>query len=418
MKRADLEGLSLEELYRVAEAQGIREAAGLPREALIERLVSDRPRKKGAATPTAPAATAAAADPKPGSRPSARKTAKATPAPDTDAEAPPTADRPPAPGPRAAAGRRHSAGIPSGVAPDRPQGHDTESMARLYLEQGEFGRAAGLFRDLLRLRPDDAELRDGLAVAERAEAGLQTGAAPGTRPDDPPPRPAPPPPGAGEPIGMLDLEEPPDTYGLDECELLFKDPHYVFVYWEVTERGLGAARRDLGDEGSESRLVVRLFAQHDRGDRGTERESRDHFVDWNNGRRYFPSPRPGARVRAAIGLVTPSGLFAPIAHSSQIHVPPAEPATTVASEWLEVAPARTRGMSAEPIGLPARGKGTGERVVPLGQGGSARSPAYLERGGASEGIRPPGSPPAEAPPTDDGGTSPTLPWRSRPGSKQ
>jgi len=414
MKRADLEGLSLDELYRVAEAQGIREAAGLPRETLIERLVSDRPRKKAAA-PAAPPSPPAEAGP--GARPSSRKATKAAPS-DAVAEPPANADRAPAPSPRATASRRHSAGIPSGVAPDRPQGHDTESMARMYLEQGEFARAAGLFRDLLRLRPDDAELRDGLAVAERAEAGLQTGAAPGTRAQSASEAPAPSPPRPSEPIGMLDLEEPPDTYGLDECELLFKDPHYVFVYWEVTERGLSAARRDLGDEGRESRLVVRLFAQHDRGDRGTERESRDHFVDWNNGRRYFPSPRPGARVRAAIGLVTPSGLFAPIAHSSQIHVPPAEPASTLATDWLEVTPARTRGLSAEPIGRPSRGSGTGERVVPLGQGGSARAPAYLERGGASERIRPPGSPPAEAPPTDDGGTSPTLPWRSRPGSKQ
>jgi hypothetical protein len=414
MKRADLEGLSLEELYRVAAAQGILEAAGLPRETLIERLASDRPRKKaGVAAPPPPASPGKA---KPSSQPSARKARKAAAPPEAAEEAPPGADRS---GPRAAAApRRHSAGIPSGVAPDRPQGHDTESMARLYLEQGEYARAAGLFRDLLRLRPDDPELSDGLLVAERAEAGLRTGAPAGAVPADPPEPPPPPRPAPGEPIGMLDLEEPPDTYGLDECELLFKDPHYVFVYWEVTERGLGAARRDLGDEASDARLVVRLFAQHDRADRGSERESRDHFVDWNNGRRYFASPRPGARVRAAIGLVTPSGLFAPIAHSSQIHVPPAEPAVTVATDWLEVTPARTRGLAAEPIGLPARGAGTGERVVPLGPGGGARASANLERGGASERIRPPGSPSGSSGPPDDGGTSPTLPWRSRPGSKQ
>ena len=42
MKRAELEALTLEALYRVAQERGMREASGLPREVLIERLADDR----------------------------------------------------------------------------------------------------------------------------------------------------------------------------------------------------------------------------------------------------------------------------------------------------------------------------------------------------------------------------------------
>ena len=54
------------------------------------------------------------------------------------------------------------------------------------------------------------------------------------------------PPRASEPIGMLDFEELPEHYGVDECEVLDKDPFWVFAYWEVTDRGLAAARGAAG----------------------------------------------------------------------------------------------------------------------------------------------------------------------------
>src|SRR5262249_13460360 len=145
----------------------------------------------------------------------------------------------------------------------------------------------------------------------------------------------------------------------------------------------------------------RIFSQHERdgrGDRGPERESRDHVLDWNHGRRYFQSPRPGAKVRAAVGLVTPSGLFAPIAHSSQLRVPPAEPSAHVSTEWMEVTPARTRGLEREPIGAPLRGAPTGERIMAEGlavPGGIYESPG---RGGSSEQVPPGARGGAEGPP--------------------
>ena len=426
MKRAELDAMTLEELYRLAEDRGIREAPGLPREVLVARLASDRP-----PAPTHHHAAQGRGESarehsrerdledqhrseaqRRGPRASSESGPLSTPpgsVPASSSVTPPSGTR---------QSRRHPAGIPSGVQPDRPQGHDTESMARLYLEQGDADRAAELYRELLRLRPDDTMLVAGLATAERLLGIAPAPAAPATG-APPPGHPAAPAP--GEPLGMLDLEEPPDAYGIDDCELLFKDPHSLFIYWEVTDGGLAAARRHLGEEAQAARLVVRIFSHLERdarGDRGPERESRDHALDWNHGRRYFPSPRPGAKVRAAVGLVTPSGLFAPIAHSSQMRVPPAEPSAHVSTEWMEVTPARTRGLEREPIGAPQRGEPTGERIIngdrEVGGGGGPGGPG-APRGGSSERSIP-GAPGGSSSPGGPTGSSPSSPWRWRPGS--
>lgn len=183
----------------------------------------------------------------------------------------------------------------------------------------------------------------------------------------------------GEPIGMLDFEELPETYGVDECEVLFKDPFWVFAYWEVTDGGLSSARAQLGQSAAAARLVLRMFTTLPSPD-GVERRTDDVELPWNHGRRYLPSPKPGAHLRVAVGLLSPEGYFAPIAHSSLLRVPPAEPQPGPV-EWMEVVPPKTRGRHREPIVIVRRGD-RAERGV--------RAPEGLDKGGSSPSARPPG----------------------------
>ncbi len=128
-----------------------------------------------------------------------------------------------------------------------------------------------------------------------------------------------------EPLFMLDLEELPEIYGVDECEVLYKDPWWVFAYWEVTDGGLDAARAQLGPSAASSRLVLRLFSTlHD--DVNVEREVHDVDLHTHHGRRYLPTVKPGAQLRVAVGLLSQEGYFASIAHSSLQRIPYAEPA--------------------------------------------------------------------------------------------
>jgi hypothetical protein len=268
-------------------------------------------------------------------------------------------------------GKRDEPTVPSSVAPARPTEHNTAEMANRYLEQGLPDRAAEIFRKLLELNPDDQSLRNRLIEAEAAIA--RTRAAMPRRHGD------------GEPFGMLDLEELPDGYGVDECELIARDPGSLFAYWEITDGGLDVARRQLGEQGAGAKLILRIFS-----DAAGGREIRDHALGERRGRRYFPSVRPGKRVRGAVGLIDESGLFAPIAHSSTIRVPPGEPAPydRNAVAWMEVEPARTAGREIEPPKI-VRGPETG---------------THVER-------TPTGAPTGELGPAPS-----SSPWRWRPGS--
>lgn len=176
-----------------------------------------------------------------------------------------------------------------------------------------------------------------------------------------------------EPEKMLDLAELPETYGVDEVEILCKDPWWYFVYWEVTEKSLEAARRELSEgsateAGDESKLVLRLFvtpptaAPSGRG-RDSGREIRDVPLSSRHGRRYLEAAKPNSHLRAAVGLLTGEGLFLPIAHSSLLRVPPQQPSSETSIEWLHVLPGRGDGQHRERIQRGDRGSGHKERAL-------------------------------------------------------
>jgi hypothetical protein len=163
---------------------------------------------------------------------------------------------------------------------------------------------------------------------------------------------------------MLDLEELPEIYGVDECEVLYKDPWWVFAYWEVTDGGLEAARAQLGPSAGSARMVLRLFTTVQDGAE-VQRQVNDIDLHGRHGRRYLPSVKPGVHLRVAVGLLSPEGYFAPIAHSSLQRIPYAEPAPPGPVEWMEVIPAR--GRVKDPIVIVRRGPGEHVERGPLGE---------------------------------------------------
>lgn len=153
----------------------------------------------------------------------------------------------------------------------------------------------------------------------------------------------------------LEGDELPETYGVDEVELIAKDPAWYFVYWEITDAGLAAARAQLGTPAGSEKQVLRIFltASHTGagGRESVQREIRDVPLTQRHGKKYLEVPRHlqggpsatgsgGTLIRAAIGLLTPEGYFAPLANSSLLRMPPHVPASEPASEWLHVQPPR------------------------------------------------------------------------------
>jgi hypothetical protein len=178
------------------------------------------------------------------------------------------------------------------------------------------------------------------------------------------------PPTPREPFGMLDLEEPPEIYGIDEVTVLARDPFTLFLYWEVTADGRAGARAALG--GADGALIVRVVSVSDDG-AGPETHTVDVQLGWDHGRRYLGAPRPGAHVTCAVGLLHADGRFAPIAHAPRIRVPWADPGPEGPVEWMEVEPSRSRGRELERPVIKQRGAGRPAGRVPLRDGGLASS---------------------------------------------
>jgi hypothetical protein len=191
--------------------------------------------------------------------------------------------------------------------------------------------------------------------------------------------------------------ELPETYGVDEVEILCKDPWWYFAYWEVTQAGLEAAREQLGPSGKDAKLILRVFSSGgDAGGqqpggkgRGDGRGLRDVPVQSHHGRRYLEAPRQNALLRVAIGLLSTEGYFAPIAHSSVVRVPPQHASSETSVEWLHVLPARGDGRQREHIAIGGLRPTHEERPLPWRTGGAAGDgatityPSPTEAGGSS-----------------------------------
>ena len=211
-----------------------------------------------------------------------------------------------------------------------------------------------------------------------------------------------------EPWGLLDLVEPPETYGVDELALLARDPWTLFCWWEATSASIAAARTQLGGEGF---LVLRLYVVQPSGPAQVLDIDLGH--DW--GRRYLGAPRSGTEIMAALGVRAPDGRFAVLARAPRCAVPPGEPSEGPV-EWMEVAPPRTAGARREAPAIVEQGTGAADsqRIaelwrVPFGVA-PGRAPA---RGGATS-PGPTGAGPTRPGPTSPSPTSPTRPGPTSP----
>ncbi len=350
MEREQLEKMTLEALRILAAEQGVDGAAKLGKTQLIERLTPPPALIEHATVAVEKAA------PKPEDK-ATRGSAPPQPATGRHARGKPA---------------RASFDIPSSTVHPHADELETLTMARLYLAEGHTERALEIFEKLSALEPEDQILKAQVVDLRKQQV-------PKAAPEPPATPSAPPAP--GEPLWMLDLEELPETYGLDECEVLYKDPFTVFAYWEVTDHGMSGARAQLGPSAESAKLVLRLFTTVAQAS-GVERHLQDVELPWNHGRRYLQSPRPGAHLRIAVGLLSQEGYFAPIAHSSLVRVPSADPSEGPV-EWMEVLAGRSRGHERESLVIVRRGQEHSERG--LSSTGSPTTATWEEQAGTSRG---------------------------------
>jgi hypothetical protein len=114
---------------------------------------------------------------------------------------------------------------------------------------------------------------------------------------------------------------------------LAKDPHWAFVWWRLSRRGLENAvcrrRIDL----REARLTLRLLAL---GDGPPGRVAQEVEVIGETDHWYLRVEESGRPYRIELGFREPSGSFHAVAVSNVLELPPDRPAEALAGEWAEI----------------------------------------------------------------------------------
>ena len=129
----------------------------------------------------------------------------------------------------------------------------------------------------------------------------------------------------------------PWGYGHDRVTGMVVDPDRLYVYWEVTDDAIEAARAGLGPSGADAWLNLRVYDITGRLFDGTNAHSYfDHSVERHERQWFFAINKPTSTACVEIGLKSAEGYFVKIARSGRVDFPRREPVGGGAVEWLSV----------------------------------------------------------------------------------
>jgi Domain of unknown function (DUF4912) len=145
---------------------------------------------------------------------------------------------------------------------------------------------------------------------------------------------------------------PPATipwgYGGDRVTAMAVDPQRLFVYWEVTDGSIEAARKQLGAAGAGAWLSLRVYDITGRLFDGTNAHS---YFDEGVGRDvrqwFFEIGKPTSTVCIEVGMKSSEGYFVKIARSGRVEFSRDAPQPASSVEWLTVRTAT--GHAGEPV---------------------------------------------------------------------
>ena len=108
-------------------------------------------------------------------------------------------------------------------------------------------------------------------------------------------------------------------------ELFFRDPNWLFTYWEVEKPHLERAEKEAGFG---SRRILRVY--------NTSGEFFDETLTDDAESWYLETGKPGQSFFVEIGLLSQDGRFIPIARSNTVTAPPADISPIIDEAWLTV----------------------------------------------------------------------------------
>ncbi len=171
----------------------------------------------------------------------------------------------------------------------------------------------------------------------------------------------------GPSASKLDAGELPWGYGENRITAIVRDPDSAYLYWEITDEGIAAAKARLGSAGADGWCNLRVYDTTGRAFDGTN--ANDYFdirVDRSDREYFLMIRRPTSSMHVEIGVKSSEGFFQPIARSGRAEFPRNGPSPDTSLEWMTVttdyappaaAPCRSRYRGPEPRLPPREGAG-------------------------------------------------------------
>jgi hypothetical protein len=170
----------------------------------------------------------------------------------------------------------------------------------------------------------------------------------------------------GATLPAIDVGDLPWSYGENRVTAVVRDPDSAYLYWEITDEGIAAARARLGPAGVEGWCNLRVYDTTGRDFDGTN--ANDYFdirVERGDREYFLMIRRPTSAMHVEVGVKSHEGYFQPIARSGRADFPRSDPSPDTSIEWMTVtsddacpaaSPCRSRYQGPEPA-LPARAGG-------------------------------------------------------------
>jgi len=181
---------------------------------------------------------------------------------------------------------------------------------------------------------------------------------------------------------ILHSRQIPWGYGRDRVTAIAVDPDRLFVYWEVRDETLDAARERLGPAGARAVLVLRV---HDTTGRIFDGEnahsSFDQDVQRNDRQWFCRVGKPSSSAHVEMGLRTPDGRFWKLMRSGRVDFPRKELAGGRPTEWMRVV-ANTGDIASRELSTP-------NGVSASAAGGGGELAAAVVTAGSETGAAPP-----------------------------
>ncbi len=162
----------------------------------------------------------------------------------------------------------------------------------------------------------------------------------------------------------LDSRSLPEGYGETNAALLPRDPHWMFVYWEITNSKKSEICKIYGNDiFDKSRQVIRVYDVTDTGEGSSKFFDIPVILDSKNW--YINVSESGRTYICELGLITEDGRFIGIVKTNKVALPAGRVSDVSDEKWMSVSGDFEKLLQLS--GIEYIGKGSGEVAKSLAQ---------------------------------------------------